>query len=61
MKYPSPTPRMIFGTAAAIFLITLTTLYPKWLIVPVIAAVLFVVIYVIFAVMQAVIDNEWPW
>lgn len=59
-KYPNPTPRMVFGTAAAIFLITLTTLHPKWLILPVSVAILFAVIYAICWVVQTIVDNEWP-
>lgn len=59
MKYL--TPRMVFGVASLVLLTVLTILYPKWLIIPAVTAILFVTIYGIFTIVQAVIDNEWPW
>ena len=59
MKYL--TPRMVFGVVAVAVLTALTLLYPKWLIVPAVVAVLFVMFYGLLTIVQAVIDNEWPW
>lgn len=58
-KFPNPTPRMVFGAAAAIFLTTLTLLVPKWLILPATALAMFGLFYGVFCVTQMIIDDDW--
>jgi hypothetical protein len=60
-EFPNLTPRMVFSAAALIFLITLTILFPMWLIAVAFAMVIFSTAFAVCWVMQAVVDNEWPW